>query len=358
MPVLQRGDRRAIATLIRGGAHGCAALLIALFAATAAAGELRLGLPVRCTLGVDCFIQNHVDRDPGPGWRDFACGHLAYDGHLGTDFRVPSLAQMHQGVEVLASASGTVAAVRDGEPDVAVGERGRATVLGREAGNGVRIDHGDGWETQYSHLQRGSVRVRRGQRVNEGDVLGLVGLSGHTEFPHLDFVVRRSGRVYDPFSPPTGDSAMEDALARGDAQCADGPAPHTLWREELRAALRYRPSAVLIAGFASEAADRGKAQRGEYLPGAIGRDARALVFWIEAAGLRRGDVEWLELRAPGGASLAQRVTTLEGNLAVRFSFVGRNRTAAAWPAGVYRARYRLIRDQLAVLEREVEVDLR
>ncbi|MCL4744774.1 MAG: M23 family metallopeptidase [Burkholderiaceae bacterium] len=331
----------------------------ALFAgAAAAADEFRLGLPVRCTPGADCFIQNYVDRDPGPGWRDYACGHLAYDGHLGTDFRVASLAQMDQGVEVLASAPGRVVAVRDGEPDVAVGERGRATVLGREAGNGVRIDHGDGWETQYSHLRRSSVRVRAGQRVNEGEVLGLIGLSGHTEFPHLDFVVRRSGRILDPFSPPSADSTLPEALALGDAQCADGPSASMLWHEELREALRYRPSAVLIAGFAPEAADRGKAQRGEYQPARIGRDARALVFWIEAAGMRRGDIEWLELRAPGGASLAQRVTTLEGNLAVRFSFVGRNRSAAAWPAGVYRARYRLMRDQLAVLEREVEIDLR
>ncbi len=359
--MLSGSNRGAPAALIAGAARAFAALLFALATAGAGAAEAQafsLGLPVRCTLGTDCFIQNYVDRDPGPGWRDYACGALSYDGHLGTDIRVPSLAEMRRGVEVVAAAPGTVVAVRDGEPDVHVSDRGSATVLGREAGNGVRIDHGDGWETQYSHLLRGSVRVRPGQRVREGEPIGLVGLSGNTEFPHLDFVVRRGGRVYDPFAPQPAGKTPTDVASIGDAPCADGPAPQTMWHESLREAMRYRSSAVLIAGFAPEVADRRKAQRGEYGADGVARDARALVFWVEAAGIRKGDVESLELRAPDGALLAQRSLAQEGNLAVRFSFIGRKRTAEAWPAGTYRARYRLLRDEAAVLEREVELELR
>ena len=273
-------------------------------------GAPRLAIPVRCTLGSDCFVQNYFDRDPGPGWRDYACGPLAYDGHQGTDFRVRSLADMESGYKVLAAADGVVVAVRDGEPDLGLQERGVEDLRGRDAGNGVRIDHGDGWETQYSHLKRGSVKVRRGQRVSAGEVLGLIGLSGRTEFPHLDFVVRHRGVAIDPFAP---DSALASA---GDAsQCPQGPAANTLWREEMAEALRYRPSGVLIAGFAGEAPDRGKAQRGEYR-GTIDATAPTLAFWIEVFGPRSGDVERFELLDPEGMVIARREQPISRNFAV------------------------------------------
>ena len=41
-------------------------------------------------------------------------------------------------------------------------------------GNGVVIDHGGGWISQYSHLRSGSVRVHPGDRVSAGQPLGLV----------------------------------------------------------------------------------------------------------------------------------------------------------------------------------------
>lgn len=369
--MLRRGDRGAPGPLTRSGARALVALVCALGAARAGAADgapagdaLRLGLPVRCAVGTECFIQNYVDRDPGPGWIDYACGALSYDGHLGTDFRVASVAAMRRGVEVVAAAAGTVAAVRDGEPDLSVTERGRETILGREAGNGVRVDHGAGWETQYSHLLRGSVRVRPGQRVRAGEVLGMIGLSGHTEFPHLDFVVRRSGRVYDPFSPQparaerAADPGLPAGGARANAPCADGPSQDTLWHDGVREALRYRTSAVLIAGFSPEAPDRARAQRGDYDETPIAREAPAIVFWVETAGIRKGDVETLEVRAPDGTALARRVLSFDGNLAVRFSFVGRRRSPEGWPEGVYRGRYRLVRGEAVVLEREVDLPLR
>ena len=72
---------------------------------------------------------------------------------------------------------------------------------GRDCGNGVVIDHDDGWQTQYCHLRRGSVGVTRGQAVARGDRLGVVGMSGRTQFPHLHLSVRRDGAVIDPFAP-------------------------------------------------------------------------------------------------------------------------------------------------------------
>jgi hypothetical protein len=54
-------------------------------------------------------------------------------------------------------------------------------------GNHVVLDLGDGTYAVLAHLRRGSVRVRKGQRVRAGDVLGEVGNSGNSSEPHLHF---------------------------------------------------------------------------------------------------------------------------------------------------------------------------
>nr|BFE35476.1 hypothetical protein GCM10010200_077270 [Actinomadura rugatobispora] len=61
-------------------------------------------------------------------------------------------------------------------------------------GNHVVLDLGDGAYAVLAHLRRGSVRVRKGQRVRAGDVLGEVGNSGNSSEPHLHFHVMDSPR--------------------------------------------------------------------------------------------------------------------------------------------------------------------
>src|SRR5262245_24798549 len=130
---------------------------------------LELGVPIACELGKDCFLQQYVDRDPGPGIKDYACGAVTYDGHKGTDIRVRTTADVQKHVAVLAAASGIVIGVRDGMRDHLVRtQEDRAAVADHECGNGVRIDHGDGWQTQYCHLRQASVRVNKGQQIAAG----------------------------------------------------------------------------------------------------------------------------------------------------------------------------------------------
>ena len=303
------------------------------------------GLPIRCDPGRDCFVQNHFDRDPGPGWLDFACGALSYDGHQGTDFRLPNLAWMAQGVDVLAAASGRVVATRDGEPDVSVRERGIDAVKGREAGNAVRIDHGGGWETQYSHLRQGSVRVRPGQRVQAGEAIGLVGLSGKTEFPHVDFVVRHNGRALDPYAPTLG--AGSDRAP--DCRIQPVAGMESLWREDLREALRYVPSGVLFSGFAISTPDRERAWRGESVDEADAR-APAIFFFVESFGLRNGDVERISIGAPDGRVILSTDRPVERNQAVRYLSVGARMPGPGWKPGRYLARYQVERGGAVVAQ--------
>jgi murein DD-endopeptidase MepM/ murein hydrolase activator NlpD len=166
----------------------------------------RLLVPVECPVDLGCVVRNFVDQDPGPGSCDFCGGRLAYDGHKGTDIRVPDGSKLVEGIVVLAAAGGTVARIRDGVADVSTRVGGRETVEGREAGNSVILDHGGGWETQYSHLRRASLRVAPGDRVLAGQPIALIGLSGDTEFLHLHLEIRHHGVAIDPYTFPSQES--------------------------------------------------------------------------------------------------------------------------------------------------------
>ena len=257
-------------------------------AGPALASDFSLAFPVDCELGTSCHIQQFVDRDPGSGSRDFTCGSLSYDGHKGTDFAVATIAQMNAGVDVLAAASGTVMGMRDGMLDILFTDAGASLVEGRECGNGVVIDHGDGWVTQYCHMKNGSVAVKTGDRVETGDRLGEIGLSGRTEFPHLHLSVRKDGNPIDPFD--TGDVGT----------CAAGEG--SLWETPLA----YVPGGLLDIGFSDGVPEYTDVRAGT-ADKALSRDAPAIVLFAYAFGSQAGDVLQLETNGPDGEVFSHTV---------------------------------------------------
>lgn len=291
-----------------------AALVAAPLAPSAQGAPPALALPIDCALGETCFVQNHVDRDPGPGFADVACGALGYPGHDGTDFALPDLAAMAAGVDVLASAPGVVMRTRDGRPDVSVRDPAAPSVAGRECGNGVSLDHGGGWSTQYCHLARGSIAVRPGDRVETGDVLGRVGLSGNTEFPHVHLAVRHDGETVDPYD------------ASGTA-CGDGRLD-PLWAEPLP----YVSTGVTSAGFLERAPEWGEVKAGGLVHGGA-RDA-PLVLWGQAFGGRAGDAMRLRIEGPGGAVMEGSPTLSRTQVAYFFA-EGQYPPEGGWPPGRY-----------------------
>ena len=151
-----------------------------------AVAEPQFGLPLNCPSDSICPIQQFVDVDAGSDARDPWCGTQTYDGHKGTDFRVLSLKDVARGVEVVAMADGVVKAGRDGMADRLVAtEQDRQAISARECGNGLVLDHGDGFETQYCHMRQGSLGLAPGAEVRKGEVLGFVGASGLAAFPHV-----------------------------------------------------------------------------------------------------------------------------------------------------------------------------
>lgn len=302
----------------------------------AMAGEFSLRQPIDCTLGETCFVQQYVDHDPGPGAQDFTCGPQSYDGHKGTDFGLPSFAAMRAGVNVLASAPGVVMGLRDGEPDTGIGPG----TQDKECGNGVVLDHGDGWQTQYCHMKRGSVTVRKGQRVEVGEMLGQVGFSGQTQFPHVHLSVRRNGQVVDPFDPD------------GKITCGT-PETRTLWQTPLPVS----PGGMISAGFAPQVPEFDAVKDGSASTEQMSAQVPALVVWGYAFGSRPGDSLRIEIIGPEGPFL-QTVTPLDKAQAQFFRAAGKKRPKQGFTAGRYQGYIALIRNGKIVDDITAHVTLR
>jgi hypothetical protein len=120
------------------------------------------------------------------------------------------------GAPIVAPCSGRVVEAYDEVADSPINGRRSAALPGNHV-----ILACDGYHVLLAHMRAGSVRVRRGQRVEVGDLIGRVGNSGFTDEPHLHIQVQRPPRRGDP--PQSGDPVHMTFdgrfLARGD--CLD-----------------------------------------------------------------------------------------------------------------------------------------
>ncbi len=301
--------------------------LALLIAAPALADAPQLRIPLDCTLGETCFIQQYVDTDPGPDAADFTGGPLAYDDHRGTDFRVTDLEALAKGVEILAPAAGTVRGIRDGMDDQIIADR--TEVEGRECGNGVAIDHGDGWETQLCHLQSGSVLVAPGDEVEAGQPLGLMGLSGATQFPHVHISVRKDGVVVDPF-------------------------PADLWFDPPR----YEPGGLLTIGFWDAVPEYQAVKAGTADADDLTIDAPALVLWGYMFGGQVGDQVEITIIDPMGQEFLRHEEELTRTQAELFRAAGRPLRDPHWQPGTYEGIVVLRRDGTALDRLTTQIELR
>ena len=101
--------------------------------------------------------------------------HRTMREHHGVDYLVP------EGTAVFATADGAIKSLSE---------------KNSSHGKAITIDHGNGYETSYSHLL--DIRVRKGQKVKRGDIIALSGNSGLSFVPHLHYEVRFRDTRVDP----------------------------------------------------------------------------------------------------------------------------------------------------------------
>ncbi len=87
------------------------------------------------------------------------------------------------GMEIIAPGDGVIIQVIDGAIDVLPGERDRAVGVG----NAVIIDHQNGEYSLLCHFKYNSITIRVGDKVKQGDLLGLCGNTGNTSQPHIHY---------------------------------------------------------------------------------------------------------------------------------------------------------------------------
>ncbi len=290
--------------------------------------SFELELPIDCVPGETCWAVGYMDVDPGPGAKDYLCGNRTADGSEDTLFAIRDIARMRAGVQVRAAASGVVTAVQTGMRDSDYRKVDPIEIEGRECGNGIEIDHGDGWVSHYCHLKRRKLLVREGQVVRAGDPLGYVGMSGKTFLPHLRFGLRREGRAIDPFTgrpKPEGSSPP---------QCSVAAKP--LWKDSVQRMMPYRLAMLYNMGIeAHKPSARFARNGGRKRVNSIPRSSQ-LYLWVDMFYVEKYDSLSFELYGPNGRTIIYKTVELRDRKARQFYYMGRRIKPGSLPSGVYK----------------------
>lgn len=114
---------------------------------------------------------------------------LGADGRLFTGDRAKVASYPYFGSEIHAVADGPVVAVLDGLNEQVPGVTPSGLTLQQYGGNHIVQDIGDGNYAFYAHLQPNSLKVKPGDKLSAGQVIGALGNSGNSDAPHLHFHV-------------------------------------------------------------------------------------------------------------------------------------------------------------------------
>lgn len=96
--------------------------------------------------------------------------------------------RMHRGIDISGPKGTPIVATSDGVI--------KTVAHNNDLGKMIVIDHGYGFKTRYGHMSK--IKVKRGQKVKRGDVIGLMGATGYSTGSHLHYEVIRNGKFLNP----------------------------------------------------------------------------------------------------------------------------------------------------------------
>lgn len=120
----------------------------------------------------------------------------------------PGASKNHKGIDFPVMTGTAIYAPADGYAEVV-----RPSKSKKGSGNFIRLEHGFGFESSYSHLSK--FTVKSGDFVQKGDLIGYSGNTGYTTGPHLHYEIKYRGRHIDPaplfsYKPGTDISVLRD----------------------------------------------------------------------------------------------------------------------------------------------------
>ena len=267
--------------------------------------------PLDCELGKSCWISNLPRHHLHGKQLDFRCGPITYEYNDGTDIALKDIKQMQEGVSVIAPISGIVEFKRDGVADINVNSTDRKSLEGRECGNEVIISN-DEMQVRLCHLKNKSIHVNVGDKINLGDVVGEVGLSGLTEYPHLHMSLHDKSdtlvREIDPFYGSQPDCGLR---------------PESLWSNPENMEKHATTGIVYNYGFAFEKITAERVMSGDYLR-AQPEYPEEFIAFVEIFSVNKGDKLTISILDSGNNIFAKREHEFGKYQARYFLFASKN----------------------------------
>ena len=115
------------------------------------------------------------------------------EGYLNSTFgyrmdTIDNVKRFHQGQDITVKTGTPIYAPADGVVK-------RAYYAGG-FGNHIKLEHGSGYTTLFAHLSK--IKVKHGQKVKRGDIIGLTGNTGRSTAPHLHYEIHHNGKPQNP----------------------------------------------------------------------------------------------------------------------------------------------------------------
>ncbi len=286
---------------------------------------IQLTWPIDCRIDQDCWVVNYVDVVPAiKSVRDFSCGPRSYDNHKGTDIAIRDWHAMESGVDVLAAADGKVLRFRDDVEDKVLSrvQLNKLKEENKSCGNGIFVEHANGWNTIYCHLKKNSIVVKSDQTVKAGQKLGQVGHSGYVEFAHLHIGVKHNDILIDPYT----------GLSNQDG-CGELTQEQSLWEEKKYS--NYSPVSIYAAGFSNAVPSFEQIKQNASSPDSLSVESPALTFWVSIFGVEKGDQITMEIRDPEKRIFSQKTTVQEKTRARQFLYIGKKNRNGVLEKGNY-----------------------
>ncbi|HXF90985.1 MAG TPA: M23 family metallopeptidase [Candidatus Nitrosotenuis sp.] len=260
---------------------------------------------------------------------DYRGGRLTDSDHSGVDFALQDRKDFEKGVEVLAVADGVVVGIRNEMLDTGVtSPESMKQVKGRECGNGIMIDHGQGVKTQYCHMKLNSIKVTLNQKVKADQPLGLVGLSGLTEYPHLHLTTFFQDKKIDPFI----------GIPKNEESSTTKIPPRPLWREQVLKQMPYEAGVIYNFGIASEKPDVQRVRQGLFRDIKELRSPSLIVGWVELFMVNAGDKISLSVLDPKNQVFTQHTESPQTYKARLYIYVGKRKPPGGWLSGTWKFR--------------------
>mgnify|MGYP003385809337 FL=1 len=282
-----------------------------------------MAFPLVCEPGRTCWILNYPDIDADPAKaQDYSCGPSAAEGDSFLRIGLADATAIPLDMMVLAAQGGVVKDANDGISDRVIASRKQLAAGSLNCGNGIVIDHGMGLQSAYCHLRKGSIKVKKGDRVMKGQVIASAGQSGLATWPQLGFAILKSGYMVDPV---TGNTSAEG--------CGFKERPIIALPPEF---MSYQPAAIVSMGFSISPADREAiALGGAPRFATINREERTINLWAMVLGIHTGDEVDIRIRDPRGRTFQNQNFVADKDYDRLPVNVGRDRGYVGWRQGTY-----------------------